>query len=96
MLKVNARSKVSILRNDVVFQVISTSFRDKITIKTMAFGTDADIPKLTRLATVGGGEFSEAVCIIFAYVRFLFTHCFIMTEGRSSHSQSLCRICLWT
>jgi hypothetical protein len=32
-----------------------------ITIKTMAFGNDANTTMLRQLATVGGGEFSEAV-----------------------------------
>jgi hypothetical protein len=30
----------------------------------MAFGSDADVAKLRQLATLGGGDFSAAVCRI--------------------------------
>ncbi len=42
-------------------QAIAQDFSTNIIVKTMAFGSGADVAKLKKLATLGGGEFSVAV-----------------------------------
>jgi hypothetical protein len=58
-----------------VLQAIAQDFSTQIIVKTMAFGSDADVTKLKKLATLGGGEFSAAVRLS----RFIFNVRILMT-----------------
>ncbi len=72
-----------------ISQAISRDFSTgRIIVKTMAFGSGADASKLTQLATLGGGDFSTAVCRILVQM-FPLLYIFIFMDVHKLHIRTV-------